>query len=296
MRERISVVTPYRLDLTVDALRRLAANVVDVVGEDGTYYRALSDGEGTSLIAVTQPDARSLEIRATGKNAQRFIPTVAKMLGTQVDLAPWRRRAARVRWLKPIAKALDGLKPPRYSGLWEACVHAITFQQISIHAAAAIMRRTVEALGEPYSGGPVRCIAFPSPERFLEAPEEALIGAGLSLNKRVHLHAAARAIVDGDLREERIEALPTPAATEELVRTPGIGPWSAAVVLLRGFGRLDTFPMRDSGVARSVRLLAGEDPVDLDADLATLGPTRGMLYYHLLLGRLRNLGALGDDS
>ena len=59
--------------------------------------------------------------------------------------------------------------------------------------------------------------------------------------------------------------------------------------MLRGFGRLDVFPMRDSGVARTVKLLSGDDRLDLDAVLDVLGPVRGMLYYHLLLGRLRNL-------
>ena len=292
MRERIPVRAPYRLDLTVDALRRLASNVVDVVDNDGTYYRALSDAQGTSLLAVTQADARSLEIRGTGKNAERFIPTIEKMLGTQANLAEWKRRAARVAWLEPIAAALVGLKPVCYSHLWEACAHAVIFQQISIHAAGAIMRRMVESLGEDVTDGVVRCAVFPSPERLLRAREDDLIAAGLSLNKRQHLRSIAEAVAGGELDGAEIESLPTPQAAERLVRTRGIGPWSAAVVLLRGFGRLDTFPMRDSGVARSVKLLAGDADVDLDAVLETLGPTRGMLYYHLLLGRLRNLGAL----
>ena len=70
----------------------------------------------------------------------------------------------------------------------------------------------------------------------------------------------------------------------------GIGPWTAAVVALRGFGRLDLFPMNDSGVAKSVRDLSGERDVDVEALLARLGPQRGMLYYHLLLGRLAARG------
>jgi DNA-3-methyladenine glycosylase II len=58
------------------------------------------------------------------------------------------------------------------------------------------------------------------------------------------------------------------------------------VVALRGFGRLDLFPMNDSGVARSIRDLSGETRVDVEMLLATLGEQRGMLYYHLLIGRL----------
>ena len=68
-------------------------------------------------------------------------------------------------------------------------------------------------------------------------------------------------------------------------------------MLLRGLGRLDTFPLRDSGVARSLSLVSGGARIDQDELLETLGPVRGMLYYHLLLARRRNLlAALDDDA
>jgi DNA-3-methyladenine glycosylase II len=62
------------------------------------------------------------------------------------------------------------------------------------------------------------------------------------------------------------------------------------VIALRGFGRLDLFPMNDSGVARSVRELSGRPDVAVEPLLARLGEQRGMLYYHLLLGRLAARG------
>jgi DNA-3-methyladenine glycosylase II len=114
-----------------------------------------------------------------------------------------------------------------------------------------------------------------------------LRAAGLSRNKVAHLRSVAAAFAAGAIDERALEKLSTPEAAEALRGVRGIGPWSAAVILLRGMGRLDTFPLRDSGVARSLTLLAGE-PVDLDFVLETLGPARGMLYYHLLLGRVRN--------
>ena len=281
----LPVKQPFRLDLTVDALRRLASNVVDVVGEDGTYYRALSDAKGTSLVAVAAYDADNVELRATGPNAKRWAPVVARMLGTQADLTQWYARAKRIAWLNRLSRMFRGVKPPRYASLWEGCAHSIVFQQISIHAAGAIMRRAIETLGEPATLGDVRCIAFPSPQRWVEAPESDLRTAGLSRNKVAHLRAAAEAFVSGTVDESALEAMSTPQAAQALATIRGIGPWSAAVMLLRGLGRLDTFPLRDSGVARALTQLAGE-PVDLDFVLETLGPVRGMLYYHLLLGRI----------
>ncbi|HXO18093.1 MAG TPA: hypothetical protein VN909_07970 [Candidatus Dormibacteraeota bacterium] len=288
--QQLPVRTPFRLDLTVDALRRLASNAVDVVAPDGTYYRALRDSEGAALLAIRQRDARTIELRATGRRADRWRPTVARMLGIEVDLAQWYARSRDIDWLAPVTTALRGLKPPRYPTLWEACAHAILFQQVSIHAAAAIMRRAVDLLGEVVAVGAVRCTVFPPAHRWLECGDGELRAAGISRNKIAHLRSAAAAITDGTIGDLKLQPLSTPEAAAELRGIRGIGAWSAAVVLLRGLGRLDTFPLRDSGVARTLALLAGSEFVDQEELLDALGPVRGMLYYHLLLGRLRNLG------
>jgi DNA-3-methyladenine glycosylase II len=288
---RLPVREPFRLDFTVDALRRLASNVVDVVTEDGTFCRALQDGSATEIVAVRAHDGSSIELRATGRDAERWTPLVERMLGTQVDLTRWYARSRRIAWLAPITAALRGLKPPRYPTLWEACAHAILFQQISIHAAAAIMRRAVELLGDSREAESVRCVAFPPAQRWLDASDAALRRTGISTNKVAHLRSVASAICGGTLNERELDELPTPDAAQRLRAVRGIGPWSAAVVLLRGLGRLDTFPLRDSGVARSLSMLSGELHVDQEALLGALGDVRGMLYYQLLLGRRRNLGA-----
>jgi DNA-3-methyladenine glycosylase II len=282
----LPVLAPFRLDFTVDALRRLASNVVDVVGEDATYYRAFRDGGTVELVAIRPHDDRAIEVRATGRDAERWFPILTRMLGTGVDLTLWHARSRRIGWLAPIAAAFRGLRPPRYPTLWEACAHAILFQQISIYAAAAIMRRAVELLGEPITVGRVRCLAFPPAGRWIEIGDAPLRHAGISKNKIRHLRCAAEAFAGGALDERELERLPTPLAAQRLCAIRGIGAWSAAVILLRGLGRLDAFPLRDSGVARSLALLAGDAVVDQRALLDILGPTRGMLYYHLLLARM----------
>jgi DNA-3-methyladenine glycosylase II len=286
---RLSVREPFRLDLTVDALRRLASNVVDVVTPDGTYYRALQNGSATELVAVRAAGNGGIELRATGRRGERWLPIVERMLGAHVDLTQWYARAGRIPWLRPLATALRGVKPPRYPTLWEACAHAILFQQISIHAAAAIMRRAVELLGESVTASGLRCVAFPPPDRWLDAGDGPLRAAGISGNKIRHLRSAAEAIVGGRISDAALQPLSTAEAAERLREVRGIGAWSAAVILLRGLGRLDTFPLRDSGVARSLSLLSGEAHVEQTALLEQLGDMRGMLYYHLLLGRMHNL-------
>ena len=285
----VPVVPPYRLDLTADALRRLAANVVDVVSDDGTYARVLAHGKVRNAVSVRQAGERALTVRVSGAAPERIVPQVERMLGTRVDLTDWYARAAQIPWLGRLARQLRGLRPPRYPSLWEALAHAIVFQQISIHAAAAIMQRVVIELSPPRRAEAGALHEFPDATALLGASDARLRGAGLSANKVAHLRSAAEAVVSGALSEDRLEALSSGEAATLLCSIRGIGPWSAAVVLLRGMGRLDVFPMLDSGVARSIRLLSGSAETQVESVLDALGPTRGMLYFHLLLGRLRNL-------
>jgi DNA-3-methyladenine glycosylase II len=289
LRVELPVRKPYRLDLTTEALRRLAANVVDVVTAEARYYRALVDARGTNVVSVCRLDAARLEVRFSGRDAMRWMPVIKKMLGTNVNLELWMDRVTAIPWLAHLAHELHGLKPPRYPSLWEALAHAIVFQQISIHAAASIMRRTVEALSPEIEIEQLALRPFPRAVTLLAASDARLRACGLSTNKVAHLRACGEAIVSGVVSDAQIEALSTPAASDLLCTLRGIGRWSAAVVLLRGSGRLDTFPPGDSGVARALRLLSGDPKIDEAAVLEHLGAARGMLYFHLLLGRLRNL-------
>ena len=81
-----------------------------------------------------------------------------------------------------------------------------------------------------------------------------------------------------------------------LLRIRGIGPWTAAVILLRGLGRLDVFPANDTSVASNIALVAGSEPFDAPTVLRTLGSQRGMLYFYLLLARLRARNEIGRAS
>jgi DNA-3-methyladenine glycosylase II len=287
MTTRVAVRAPFRLDLTANVLRRLSSNVVDTY--DGTTYRRLIGADPAPVVAaVTQVAPDALEVVLSGEGAAAGDPAqlVARLFGTAVDLEPCYGAAARVPWLAPLVLGARGVKPPRYPTIWEACVNAIVYQQVSIHAAGSILRRVIEHYAVPFAFGDAQLRAFPGPQTFIDADPEELRALGLSGNKVVSLRAVAQAVIDRTIDEAPLSLLSTPELMTALAMHRGIGPWTAAVVALRGFGRLDLFPMNDSGVGRSVKDLSGESNVDVEALLAQLGEQRGMLYYHLLLGRL----------
>jgi DNA-3-methyladenine glycosylase II len=298
-RYEVDVVVPYRLDLTVSVLRRLSTNIVDVLTPQGEYIRALAGFREPVVVRVVQrrPDALAVTIEGAAAEHIQALAIVRRMLGVDRELSHFDRAAKRVSWLRPLAIRMRGVKPPRYPTLWEACVNAIVFQQVSLVAASSISRRMIMALGVPIERDDIALRAFPSAETFQGASDDVLRSAGLSANKLGALRRVADALQSGALDEAALEERPSPEAAALLARIKGIGPWTATVILLRGLGRLDVFPMNDTSVASNLAFVAGAvGPIDVGRVLVALGPQRGMLYYHLLLARLEARGEVGRAS
>lgn len=293
----ISVVTPYRLDLTVSALRRMPTNLVDVYTADGHYLRALGGFTRPVIVRVAQARVDALTVSVTGGagDTGQALASVRRMLGTERDVMDFHHRARQTPWLAPLARRMRGLKPPRYPALFEACANAILFQQISLHAASAIMRRLILALGTRIDHDGVPLAVFPTVESVLGADDAVIRATGLSAGKLATLRRAGEAIARGTISEAMLEERSSADAALLLRTIKGIGPWTAAVILLRGLGRLDTFPGNDSGVAANLALIAGAR-VEPGPIVETLGAQCGMLYFCLLLARLEARGEIGRAS
>lgn len=289
-----SVRAPYRLDLTVSVLRRTSGNLVDVLTPEGEYLRVLDAAATPVIVRVRQVRSGTLSVAIDddGRDAEHTLELVRRILGLDVDLRRFYQSAARIGWLNPLVLRVRGVKPPRYPTLWEACVNSIVFQQVSLLAASSIMRRLILSLEHPLDGGGVQLYRFPSVERVTSAEDSVMRAAGLSSGKLATLRRVGEMIGSGTLDEGMLEERPSRDAAALLCGIKGIGPWTAAVILLRGLGRLDVFPANDTSVARNLALVAGGASVDVGAVLAILGPERGMLYYHLLLARLEARGAV----
>jgi DNA-3-methyladenine glycosylase II len=292
---------PYRLDLTVSVLRRLSTNLVDRFTPEGHYVRALSGFPSPVIVRATQlpdEDCLVITIESDAELDSAVLALVCRMLGAARDLTDFNISASHISWLAPLVTRMSGVKPPRYPTLWEACANAIVFQQVSLRSASAIMQRMVVVLGEAVDAIdlPIPCYVFPSPERFQAAKDELLRATGLSTSKIATLRRVAEAIDSGTLDQMTLERTASRDAAAILTRIKGIGPWTAAVILLRGLGRLDVFPANDTSIASNFSLVAGPAQLDTQAVLNTLGSQRGMLYFYLLLARLEARGEIGRPS
>src|SRR5665213_2074301 len=235
----LQVAKPYRLDLTVSVLRRLSTNIVDVLAPDGQYRRVLDILGQPVLVRVVSMSSGLLSVTLGGdvEVHQRALEVVRRVLGTDRTLTHFNRAAARIPWLRPLATRMRGVRPPRYPTLWEACVNAVLFQQVSLVAASAILRRFILAVGSPVvCDGEVRLHAFPGVDSVLRATDGVLHAAGLSAGKIATLRRVGDALAAGALDERMLEERTSLEAAALLQTIKGIGPWTATVILLRGLG------------------------------------------------------------
>tara|TARA_R110002074_G_scaffold170005_4_gene331993 strand:+ start:21304 stop:21924 length:621 start_codon:yes stop_codon:yes gene_type:complete len=158
---------------------------------------------------------------------------------------------------------------------FEALVHAVIAQQLSVKSAAAIRQR-VEALLPPNDV---------TPEAFSLIKPEQLKQAGLSRAKTNALHV----LIDFTLSEKNIfnnlHHYPDQDVKQRLCRLKGIGPWTADIFLMFGLKRLDIFASGDLGLRKAIQLFNELDalpsPAECDAIAEKWQPYRTIASWHL---------------
>jgi DNA-3-methyladenine glycosylase II len=299
----VPVSAPYSLQATVRLLQRRPTNRVDRWEADG-YRRAVQTAHGPRLLHLTNhgtiqhPDLRLqvLGVDTPPETAKAIVATIRRVLGLDAPPAPESALLEIEPRLAPVLNALTGFRTPCFPTLFETCASVLPFQQLSLDAGTAIVGRIVERFGLQMvmDGNPWFC--FPTPESIASADPECLRETGLSHSKVTALQGIARMIADGSLSSEHLRGLPTSEAIAALKALPGIGPWSANLILLRGFRRLDVFPEGDVGAARNLTALlhpsAPFTAADASAFAARFGDRRGYLYFLALGNQLRARGLL----
>ena len=278
---------PFHLEATVRVLQRRPINPVDIWRND-RWERLFASRDGLVLTAVENRGSIDLpDVRLTIEGGKPSAATltdleqsVRTMLGLDLDPAPLAAAVERLGALRATAVALRGMRPPRFVGLFEIFLNVVPFQQLSLDAGAAILRRLVERFGEKRVHDGRVYHAFPAPAAIAAARSSSLLACGFSRSKAESLRRLAALVESGELTAAAIAQLPTAEAAKILTALPGIGPWSAALVLLRGFGRLDVFPPGDSGATRGFNaLLRLRAAGSLDRIVAGFGGFRGYLYF-----------------
>ncbi len=297
-------VPPFRLDLTVWALRRRARNAID--RWDGTTYRRIvALGSKPTEVAVRQeggPAAPRLIITVTPTfrtklDRQHLRRTIVRLLGVSIDLAPWYRTAERDPHLRTLSRRFRGLKPPRFPTLFEALVNAIACQQLSLIVGLELLNRLAAACDvKRKTADGKELYAFPAPRDLARLSPATYRAIGFSRQKTRAIRTLALGVERREIDLERLTRVDDAEAFARLCELRGVGRWTAEYMMLRGLGRLHVFPGDDVGAQNSLaRWLGRSSPLDyagVQRAVQAWRPYAGLVYFHLLLEGLSRSGEL----
>jgi DNA-3-methyladenine glycosylase II len=187
---------------------------------------------------------------ASGELEARVRDAVEAILSLDVDGSGWGDVAARDPVLAAAQAQRPGLRPVLFWTPYEAAAWTIIGQRVRMTQAAAVKQRLAEELGETIELDGLRLPAFPSPERLAALPGGV---RGLTERKEEQLRALGNAALAGALDRARLRAMGREAADDALRELPGIGPFSAELVWIRGVGDPDALPGNERRIAAIVR-------------------------------------------
>lgn len=161
-----------------------------------------------------------------------------------------------------IARApLPAIHP--HTNYYQELVESIISQQLSVKAAATILKRFKELFGE----------TFPTPEEILEKDIETYRSVGLSRQKAAYIRDLAEKVIAGAVSFETLDALSNEEIINELTKIKGVGAWTVHMFLMFCMGRLDVLPVGDLGIRNGIQKLysLSERPGDAEIiDIALL--------------------------
>lgn len=191
--------------------------------------------------------------------AVRVRREVEQILGLDVDASGLAALGRRDPVVGEAMARRPGLRPVLFYTPYEAAAWCVIGHRISMSQAATIKQRLAHELGERG--------AFPSPATLagIEMPQR-----GLTEQKVGQLRSLAKAASEGALDRDHLRSLPLEEAEQELLRLPGIGPFSAELVLARGVGAPDLLPRHEKRIEALVREAYALGP---DDDLTAVSDT-----------------------
>jgi DNA-3-methyladenine glycosylase II len=173
----------------------------------------------------------------------------------------------------PFELELRSAQPP-----FQALVRSIIYQQLSGKAAETILGRVLDLFPDT---------TYPKPEEFLDLPDEALRGAGVSRAKTAAIKDLAAKALDGTVppSHEALTTMDNAEIIERLTQVYGVGQWTVEMLLIFYLGRPDVLPVTDLGVRKGFMQAFGLDELPTPKELTAHGerwrPYRSVASWYL---------------
>jgi DNA-3-methyladenine glycosylase II len=163
---------------------------------------------------------------------------------------------------KKLAKVIGKVPPfERTTGTGDYffdLVDAIISQQLSIKAAATILKRFVALFPE----------SRVTPDAVLAMEASMIRDAGISFGKISYIKDLAKKTVESGILFEQFEIMTDQEIIDELTKVKGIGQWTAEMFLMFTMNRPDIFSYGDLGIRNAMKKLYGfeQEPTREEAE------------------------------
>ncbi len=137
---------------------------------------------------------------------------------------------------------------PLMPDIFTALVNSVIAQQISNKAAETVQGRVTD-----------RCGGEVTPDRIAELTEEEIQSLGMSRRKAGYIRGIALAFVSGQINPQTLRKADENQIVRELTALPGIGVWTAEMLMLHSLQRPDICSWHDLGIRRGMMRLYGLD-------------------------------------
>jgi AraC family transcriptional regulator, regulatory protein of adaptative response / DNA-3-methyladenine glycosylase II len=255
---RLAYRPPYDWDSILGFLEHRALPGIEEVA-DGAYRRAILAGGVPGVIEVRKAARGPALLLSPGNGMSPHLMTlvdrVRRVFDLDCDPLPI---AAHLRKDPLLAEAIARRPGLRVPGAWdpfEISVRAVIGQQVSVAGARTVAGRLARRWGAPLPrpAGSLTHV-FPTPA--------VLAGADLSQAGIPRARAAALRTLAVRFRDDPdlfSGARELEEVVERLCEIPGIGPWTAGYIAMRGLGEPDAMPSGDLGVGRGLALKKRRD-------------------------------------
>ena len=274
---------PVRAPFAYEGLfGHLAASGVPGVEEfrDGAYRRSLRLASGNGIVSLTpQPDHVRCDLTLDDfRDLASAIARCRRLLDLDADPEAVVGDLEADPHLKALVAKAPGQRIPRTVDESELALRVVIGQQISVKAVRTHAGRLAETYGSPISdagGGLTR--VFPSVAQLADVDPAHI--AFPKTRQRTFI-ALVRALAQGDVVLD--PGCDWDRARAQLLAVPGIGPWTADVIAMRGLGDPDAFPVTDLGVLAAAKIVGlPAEPKALKAYSAAWRPWRAYATQHL---------------
>ncbi|WP_410631694.1 DNA-3-methyladenine glycosylase family protein [Amycolatopsis sp. cmx-4-83] len=191
-----------------------------------------------AVLRQRSPGEVAVEVHGPPEHAAAVLAQVRRMCSLDVDGTAFAEAGARDPVVSLLRELHPGLRPVLFASPYEAACWAVLSHRVWMTQAVRLRRRLEERHGTEVDVGGCRLASFPPPAVLAKLE----FMPGLSGQKMQRLRGIAEAAAAGALDAATLRAMPPDEALDQLRLLPGIGRFSAELILIRGAGHPDIFP------------------------------------------------------